>query len=268
MEAHTEIDWSLKDCKTLRNSSKPVQRILGFLVLGGFLCSGCAGMTGSTNFMTISVDRKIIVEPLAEVRVASVEIEPNAAFLRAVGSYAMGKFDSEDLKVLRTSLQNSIFSLMSSVQTDHGNKLDLHVLLRHHMVAHSNNEGGVLAAVAWCLVNESGNMVFHEGFFVSESGRHTVTLGAIKDALNESILQRIVETVAQITSQKRPNGIQPRQFPKTYTTYKEAMTDLPQTLSSTFLFTPTVRPDKVDWGWPSGAPVDIDWERYLSERRK
>jgi len=263
MQAHKEIDWSFKDGKALRHSSRTVQRILGFLVLGELLCSACAGMTGSTNFITIPVDKKIIVEPVAEVRVASVEIEPNAAFLRAVGSYAMGKFDSDDLKVLRTSLQNSIFSLMSSVQTDHSNKLDLHVLLRHHMVAHSNNEGGVLAAVAWCLVNEKGVVTFHEGFFASDSGRHTVTLGAIKDAVNESIIRRIVETVAQVASLKQQHGIQYGHFPRTYTTYREALADLPQSLSSTVLFIPTIGPEKIDWGWPADATVDIDWEPYL-----
>ncbi|MBS0184022.1 MAG: hypothetical protein JSS39_16670 [Nitrospira sp.] len=225
-------------------------------------------MTGETSFMTLSVDKDNIAGPLAEVRVGSVEIESNAAFLRSVGSYAMGKFDDRDLKVFRISLQNSISSLQSSVPTDLNNKMNLHVLLRHHMVAHSNNEGGVLAAVAWCLVGESGNIIFHEGFFVSESGRHTVTLGAVKDALNESILQRIIGTVAQIASRERPTSVQSKQFPKTYVTYNEALTDVPQTLSATFLFAPTVGPEKIDWGWSSDTPVDIDWERYLSAKRK
>ena len=263
-----KISWRMEGRHSLLQSIKLVQLALGFVTLGAFLFLGCAGMTGSTNFMTVTPDRAIIKEPLAEIRVASVAIEPNAAFLRSVGSYAMGKFDSEDLKVLSASLQNSISSLQASVQTEPEHKLDLHVLLRHHVVAHSNNEGGVLAAVAWCLTNETGVVTFHEGFFASEPGRHTITLGAVKDAVNESILRRIVETVAQVASVKKHDSIQLGQFPKTYTTYREALMGLPQTLSSTFLLAPTIGPEKIEWGWPSGAPIDIDWEKYLSERRK
>lgn len=261
-------NWVFEVSRFLARSIVPRRLVLGFVLLAASMPLGCAGMTGETSFMTLSVDKKNIAEPLAEVRVGSVEIEPNAAFLRSVGSYPMGKFDDQDLKVFRISLQNSIASLQSSVRTDPNNKLNLHVLLRHHMVAHSNNEGSVLAAGAWCLVGESGNIAFQEGFFVSESGRHTVTIGAVKDALNESILQRIIGTVAQIASREGPTSIQSRQFPRTYVTYNEALTDLPQTLSATFLFTPTVGPEKIDWGWASDSSVDIDWERYLSARRK
>ena len=145
---------------------------------------GC-GITGDTRVMTLKPTRAI-QEPVARIEVGAVQLEPEGSRLDAVAVFHWGEFTEADLQKLKESLQNTISAMQSEQPASSINVRKLFVILRRYHMTTSSSSGACLACVAWCAVNEQGEIIYHEQFYASASGSGVITVGGIKEQSHHS----------------------------------------------------------------------------------
>jgi len=198
-----------------------------FLLLSTAL-SAC-GTTGDTSRFALQLDVPTKPKPPSEVHVASVAMEPDAATLINVQTFAWGKLDEDDLKHIEDSLKYTLAPYIPKPPID--SRVNVHMVIRRYIVGTSNNAGAALACVAWAATDSNGQMVYEEQFYASAVTYLIGTVGLLKDSVHRAIVRRIAVTSLELAL--HPGG-QPRptKFPQTSTSLEEAAAPLPTTLVS------------------------------------
>jgi hypothetical protein len=199
----------------------PSPRVVAILFSAALLGTGC-GLTGATSRFTVELPIKA-TQPIA---LASIELEPRAAQLTNIGSYAWGKYSADDLANLEGSLRDT---LKEASGTPEGGS-HVHVVVRSYLVATSNTQGGVLSCVAWAYVDRDGRLLFHEQFYATGSAVMNKTLGGLKDEVHEAIVRRISETAVRLAAGSLENL--PARADNTYDTFAEAEATVPKELTT------------------------------------
>jgi hypothetical protein len=241
-----------------------MRAILVFLLAAA--ASGCAGALGGTKPFVLESTPPAGIDHVHEIRLAEVAVGRNANEIDSVGTYHVGTFDEGERKIVEKSLRDSLAAVVWNDTGPAAGPLDLHVVIRHYYTAHSNNDGGIIAAVSWCATDEQGKVTFKDDFFVSGQKsdlEHGVYLGDLKRLLNERTVRRIVDTSTLLAASAEGEGVQPVAVPNIYATVSEAAAPLPQNLVS-FFGLPTVSAKQVDW--TTGAPdAAFDWPAYFTK---
>lgn len=245
-----------------------------FIIFLSYLPTGC-GLTGRTIPFTLEIPKPASEKPMAAIKVAEIDLEEDSTQLISVGVYGWGEFDTNDLKVIEKSLNQTL----SKVSTSAGSvgELNLHVVIRRYLVAASNNQGFALACVAWCATNEDQEIVFHEQFYASKAYR-MASIGDVKMAVHKGVVRRIAENSVLLASSNRNFGFEPVMPKNTYNSFEEAARKMPKRLASSytgsydlgsgyyFYAIPGSSQD-IDSGWASESN-HINWEGYLSQKSK
>lgn len=235
-------------------------RILAFLAVTCAL-QGCAGAMGGTKPFVLEIEPVADAELRRVVLVASVGIADGANEVDSVGTYHVGKIGEGELADLRRSMTDTLSGIdWPSAPAD--SPLAVHLLVSHYYVAHSNNDGGVLAGIDWALVSDPTDIVFSERFFASIQASDLEginTLGKAKNTLNAQIVRRVVETSLEFAADS--GRVPHADVAHTYDTAAEAAAPMPGRLTS-FMGLPSFSTKQVDWA--AGAPAEpVDWESIL-----
>ena len=198
------------------------------------------------------------------INVESVRIANRANQLDSVGSYHVGDLDAKEVGKIESSLAETLAQVAWPSVDSNADAWALHVVVRHYHMAHSNNDGGVLATVSWAAVAGDA-IVFTDDFYVSmQKSDGGKTLGRLKELLNRAIVQRIAETSVRLAGAQAAEGVSPAGVAHTYSTVAEAAAPLPKRLVS-FLGLPPVAKKGMDW--TDGAPTaPFDWPEELAQR--
>jgi hypothetical protein len=231
------------------------------------LLSGCGGAMGGTKPFVVAIGPDAVAGAKHRVELGTVTVAADANDLRATGTYHVGKFDEEDREILRRSFADTLSK--SSWPSGSGDAWQLHVHLRRYLVAHSNNDGGVLACVAWALTTADGRPIHTDQFYASVAADDAAsgerTLGGIKNQLNRSVVERIVRSAAAVAAAPDPAHSHPRiAVAQTYDTIQEAAAGLPKRLVS-LMGLPAIATRKVDWA-EVDPPGEVDWKALLATR--
>ncbi len=234
--------------------------VISILALG---LQACGGTFGGTKSFTLDVDQPAGSELHHVVQVASVDIASDANEVDSVGTYHIGKMDKGEIADLRKSLVSTLGQVKWPAPSAAVSTLGVHLLITNYYVAHSNNDGAVLAVVDWALASPASEVVFSEQFFASMQAsdiKGLNTLGKLKNQLNEQIVRRVADSstaLAADTNAKPAVAVE-----HTYVTIEDAAAPLPKRLTSLFGL-PTLSTKGIDW--TKGAPKEpVDWSQRLA----
>ncbi|PLY04965.1 MAG: hypothetical protein C0622_02000 [Desulfuromonas sp.] len=245
------------------------------LLLAGLLLGGC-GTRGNTNRFTLLLDRSA-AQVATRVRVASVDYDVRSARLFVVNVKPWGRFGRADLMNIKNSLAATLSPHQPRSDTA-PQRIDLHLFVRSYLVGVSNTAAGVLACVTWAVVNERGELLFSEQFFLADSCSLICTVGQLKDGLHKALVRRIATRALQLAA--APDQAPPETFfLLTYTDVADAVAALPRSLASYGdpgilalpdphiaifgLFAPRGREEIA---WEQAVPAaDFSWRDYLRE---
>lgn len=222
-----------------------------------------AGVLGGTKSFVLELEAPS--SPMRHhVNVESVRIANRANQLDSVGSYHVGDLDAKEVGKIESSLGETLAHVAWPGVDSNADTWTLHAVVRHYHMAHSNNDGGVLATVSWAVVDD-GNIVFTDDFYVSmQKSDGGKTLGKLKELLNRAIVRRIAETTVRLAGAQAPDGVTAADVAHTFSTVEEAAAPLPKRLVS-FLGLPPVAKKSMDW--TDGAPTTpFDWPEELAQR--
>lgn len=235
------------------------------VALAALALAGCGGAMGGTKPFVVTVAPEGAARTRHRIDMGGVTLAPGANDLRATGTYPVGKFDEEDRAILARSFVDSLAKI--AWPGADAEPWSIHVHLRKYLVAHSNNDGGVLAVVAWALVDGSGRPLRTAQFYASmaaDDAEHR-TLGGVKNGINESIVKRIVRESLEVAAARDPTQSRPKaDVAFTYETIQAAAERLPKRLTS-LMGLPTVAHRKVDWE-EVDPPGQVDWTKLLAGR--
>lgn len=236
--------------------------LLGLAALAALALAGCGGLMGGTKPFVVTAAPPGASATRHRIEMGGVTIAPGANDLRATGTYHVGKFDEEDRKILARSFVDSLATV--AWPANDSKPWSVHVHLRRYLVAHSNNDGGVLACVAWALADASGHTLHADQFYSSmaaDDAEHR-TLGGVKNDINKAVVARIVRESVEIASASDPSKSRPKvDVPFTYDTIQDAADRLPKRLTS-LMGLPTFATRKVDWE-EVDPPGQVDWTQLL-----
>ena len=161
------------------------------------------------------------------VRVAPIDMEPNASQLTAVGeSPKRGRpswrYGYRDLYLLENMLRESI-PIRGGARTS----FQIHLVIRHVLVATSSSYDAVIACVAWALTDSDGELIFDEQFYVVPS-MPSRGLEAMKNQMHAAITKRVHQTAQDVAS-GLPLG--PASY-DTYDDFESAASQVPPWLTS------------------------------------
>ena len=121
---------------------------------------------------------------------------------------------------------------MFDVEPAQAENLKYVVFTRYH-VAHSNNDGAVIACVDWAPACGRSDIAYSERFLTSiqaDDVKGINTLGAVKNMLNAAVVRRVTDrSLAYSAGGPDPATIA---VPHTYSTMQEAAAPLPERLTS------------------------------------
>ena len=200
------------------------------LALACVALSAC-GTTGTTSRFSLHLNLPAGQKAVSTVHVASVAMDPDAAYLNAINVQPWGKFGPEDLRNIEQSLQDTISPHQVTASPVADSAVDLHVVVRRYVVSTSNTAGAVLACVAWAATSSEGFLIYDEQFYASDAGYLITTIGRIKDVVNKAIVRRIATTslaIAQEPTATRPPG----EFENTSRYFEDAVARLPKSMVS------------------------------------
>lgn len=205
-------------------------------------------------------------------RVGWVDRDPAGAKLVAIGAYAWGKYSDADLDVLTRSLAGSLGRL---APPGAAGALDVYVVVRTFLIASSNSGGGILACIAWAATDPSGQLVYHEQFYASDSAHLNTTLGWLKDRVHKAIVRRIALTARAVAEGAGP--VKPAAVERTFDAFEAASADLPTELTSTFItmfnfgvpyaFSIHSVSGNVSWDF-AAKPELVNWPAVLAARKR
>lgn len=270
LEADHELLYWLKEAKERMTKSKITTLIQTSCVAGVLsILMGC-GTMGATDVLSVKVSAPQKLQ--SRIELGSITLGENATRVDAVGVIPWGEFSSEDLQNVRLSIENTLTSIQAGSPSISDKKLTLHTILRRYLVTASGNAAGVIANIAWCAVDESGKIVFHEQFYASDSAAVVGTLGGVKNKVNEAILLRIATVSAYLASADMHKAVVPALPPNAYLHFEQAVQKLPASFRSVhfaqgggYSYAYDIS-GKADWNWAS-SPDRINWEDYLRSRR-
>jgi hypothetical protein len=217
---------------------------------------------------------------LSEIRVASAAMDPDAAHLNAVSVRPWGKYGPDDLRNLEQSLSDTLSAQLAATPVCHESRLDIHVVVRRHVVSVSNTAGAVLACVAWAAASPAGSIIHHEQFYAWDAVYLVGTIGRMKDSVHKAIVRRVATTSWALAADAVPAWPRTTAFANTSTSFEEAVSRLPHTLVSlgepalmpvpgahvlnvAGLVTPTGA-SRVPWE-QANVPDAFDWQEYLDK---
>jgi hypothetical protein len=237
-------------------------RLFAFLAVM-FTVSGCAGALGGTKSFVLEIEPRAGLALRHAVAVSSVSYLEEANEVDSVGTYHVGKIGDSEIADLGKSLTDTLEQIAWPVGGSAA--LGVHLLVTHYYVAHSNNDGGVLASIDWALVSPPNEIVFSEQFFASiqASGLEGInTLGNAKNTPNVQVVRRVVEKSLQLAVDTDRTPV--AAVAHTYETAEEAAGPMPQRLTPV-LGMPSFSTKGVDWA--TGAPTKpADWHARLAGR--
>jgi hypothetical protein len=222
------------------------------------------GAFGKTKGFVVTLDGTSAGQLRHSVGVGSIDVDSNANELDSVGTYHIGDFDDNERRIIEQSLADSLATI---AWPSSGEPLEIHAVVRHYYVAHSNNDGGIVAGVAWALVAPGGRLVFSDEFYAAAQKsdmEKKKTLGHLKELINTAIVTRIAETSLAVAAAENPAAVTPVVAHLTHATVDEAAVGMPEKLRS-FGGLPTFSRKTMDW--TEGAPAEpFDWQAWLARR--
>jgi len=229
---------------------------------------GC-GTFGGTKVVSVPMSN-MPRGPFAQIHTGTVTLAANATKLDAVGVYPVGEFSKKDLRNIDKSLSKAFCTIQQSQEVDSARNLTIHVMIRRYLVAASNNDGGTLACVSWCAVNQDDQIVYDEQFYASYSS-HFSTLGRSKNKVNLAIVSRIAEVSAYLASPNpRKHSIK---YPENaYATISPAIEDLPEVLYSCLYanvggsIISASAGGTTEWEW-AAQNNRVNWAAYLKANK-
>ncbi len=222
------------------------------------------GLFGGTKGFVLTLSAP--AAPLRHsVGVGSVRMIDHANELDSVGTYHVGKLDDGELGLIEQSLADTLAGVDWPSSADTAGDWKVRLVVRHYYTAHSNNDGGILASVAWALIDSAGALAFNDEFFVSiQKSDGGKTLGKVKELLNRAIVQRVAETSVALAASDEPSLMAPVAVEHTYATAEEAAAPMPTRLASFLGFGGA---SKKGMDWTEGAPTEpFDWQAELAAR--
>lgn len=202
-----------------------------------FICSAFAlGLSGCGTFGGIAkVPAKFPDLAATELHhtptVRAVTMDPDAATNQAVGAYNVGRFDSDELEILRQSL---IESLAPARVASAAPPVDVHVHVHRYILSFSNIEGGALAVVDWCAVRD-GRIVVDELFYVSFYAHNfpipKETLGSTKNRINRALVRHVAERALSACGYSSPHTTDPN----VHDSAEKATAVFPESLTSYYV---------------------------------
>jgi hypothetical protein len=188
------------------------------------MMSTACGLTGNTSKFVVDVRSAQAKGP---VTISTIELEPNQSRLVNVGTYAWGKYGSDDLDTLTRSMNESAANLRGP------SPYAIHVVLRRFLVATGGSDGIALACVSWALTSPDGQLAYHEQFYASRHVNTFGTVGGIKDTVHEAIARRVLGRSSAIAAAPGTNAFESVRPDHSFDSFEEAIRDLPPTLTAT-----------------------------------
>lgn len=236
-------------------------RGIGYLLFLGF--QGCAGALGGTDSFVLDVEPAQAENLKYVIEAGTVDVAENANELDSVGTYHVGKLDQGEIDDIRESLARTLANVSWEDAAAGRPALDVHVVFTRYHVAHSNNDGAVIACVDWALADGRSDIAYSERFFTSiqaDDVKGINTLGAVKNMLNAAVVRRVTDrSLAYSAGGPDPATIA---VPHTYSTMQEAAAPLPERLTS-LLGLPSFSTKSMHWEEDAPA-APFDWSRYLA----
>jgi len=187
----------------------------------------CTGSTRETLNIRPGGRARLAVPIIVEKVTAS----PDAPGLIAARTMRIGAFNLDDLANIRGSLVDTLRAAADPASTSIDDRLRLSVVIRRYLVAHSNNAGGVLAAVDWCAARDDGSAIYREIFYATAEGQLVTTLGEVKNRAQRAIVRRVAESALRLAAVGATPNL-PVAVEGTYDDLSAATTTLPATLKS------------------------------------
>lgn len=221
----------------------------------------CGGTFGGTKSFTLDVAEPAQGQPRHRVELATVEAKKGGSEVDSVGTFHLGKLDDGEIADVRKSLVLTLAQV--SWPAASAGTLDLHVLYTSYYVAHSNNDGAVVATIDWALARNERDVAFAERFHASVQAddiKGLNTLGKVKNLLNQQVVQRVVDSSLLVAA--NPDTRPRVSVPHTYDSIEDAVAPLPKRLTS-MMGLPQFSTKGVDW--QKGSPnAPVDWAERLA----
>lgn len=240
-----------------------IQGIIFIIVALFFLMAGC-GMTGKTLQTVVRPQDFGGKSSISRfVRLKHLSVEPNGTSLISVGAYPWGEYSEDDRQTLESSINASLNNLQLA-ENPKTPELNLHIKIRRHLVAFSNNAGAVLACVAWCAT--VGNEIIYSEQFYASAGGTLRTVGSMKDEVHRGIIKRLLSSAVILANEGQLSDKLPSIVDATYLKFTDAIAPLPVSLTGTpppgYIYVHGNPKQQVPWSW--GEPSEeIDWEEQI-----
>lgn len=229
---------------------------------------------GDTSRMTLELEPVANSSLMRQVAVASVEREEGG--IRAMSSDDpmiraiipdIGIFNSQDQANLHDSLVDTLHQAQKGYSLSQAEPIRIHLLVRRHYVASSNNAGVIFAGVEWVAVDQQQQILFKDAFYATSvcDNRNKVlpsicTLGWEKDKVHAAIIKRVATIAMTLAAGGQPSKTT---TPGTYLDYEAAAASAPKFLQSTGGFGIVVQSAGVELdSWAKMEPP-IDWPLRL-----
>lgn len=232
-------------------------------VLSLLLLVSC-GVSGGTRRIVIDLDPVPPPGGWRPLQVATLEKDEGGVHLLNVGTYPWGKFSDVDQQSLKASLEHT-FSLATQGHVSSTlERLNTHIRIRKYVVGTTNSEGFVWIAVDWCVATVGGRVLFQESLFATGAAHSAVTIGACKDGVHYTLLERIARITLATAAKGQQAGIDTSATDAlfneageylplrkvspaylttgTYATFEDALDTIPMTLEA-----PAVELDLTHW---------------------
>lgn len=229
------------------------------------LLTGCSTI-GRTEVLSIEVKPPLQFQ--FGLGLGTVVLEENATRVDAVGVFPMGEFSKDDLQKVRTSLENALRSMQRDISPVPGKRSTAHVMVRRYLITSSNSAIGALANISWCIADDSGNILYQEQFYASYSQALFVTLGDVKNKVNEAALLRIVSMAAYLADAHKTSL--PPMPPNAYQEFEQAVEQMPNAFQSIHVTyfgnipLPYDVRNSADWKWVKRSGR-INWEARIRD---
>jgi hypothetical protein len=135
------------------------------------------------------------------IRLSPVELGSEGTAFDA-GFVGVSNFTRDDLETLELSLRDTLAQFEAGSVSVSGDPIDIHVLVRRHLVAADGGRKAAMACVAWSATAD-GRVLYEEQFFATASdfmlGKLWVP-GAIKDDVNRRVVHRITQAIIYLAA--------------------------------------------------------------------
>jgi len=147
---------------------------------------------GSVCATTIVVSQSVPIDgtKIPSISDITVFLNDSASIDFPVGVFALGAYNQSDMTKLHASLVKTIASLKRSTQASDDTNPRLIVVVRSLIHQYSNKASYQFSCIAYCIANQSGNVLYQEQFYAQAKGH--LTAGMVRNSLNKRITQQIL----------------------------------------------------------------------------